>query len=332
MNPSIPTHSSPPKPSRFRWTRAMLLAVLLAGASALLFWPGRGAPVQIDVSEGTNAHAIARRLIDADLVQSRYPVLFWVKVRQASQKIHVGRYRIPKGRSAYWIVDDLMQGRTEKLRVVIPEGWASWQIAERLEASGICPAAPFLDLVKKKKLEGVLFPATYDFEAGLSPETVVSRLSGRFEQIWTSAMDARAKEIGMTRNEVVTMASIVEREVRVRDEGPMISAAYHNRLRRGMKLDADPTVQYALGHWKTRLTYADYRNTNSPYNTYLHPGLPPAPICSPGLESLNAALWPAKSDALFFVAQDDGRHSFSATYREHVNKVNRRNRVRRQAR
>ena len=112
----------------------------------------------------------------------------------------------------------------------------------------------------------------------------------------------------------------------------MVAAVYHNRLRKKMKLDADPTVQYAFGHWKSRLTYNDYRNTRSPYNTYLNPGLPPGPICSPGMDAIRAVLWPAQTNALFFVADEDGRHLFSATYKEHVNNVNRRNRQRRSSR
>jgi len=331
MNPSKPIPLSSPPPPKRSGNRLLLFLAIAVVLAALAFWPGRGAPRQADIPEGATAHAIARQLTDAGVLQSRYPFLVWVKLRGASSKIHAGRYRFLGGRSAFWIVNDLIAGHTEKARVVIPEGWASWQIAERLEAEGVCPATPFRQIVMAQHLEGYLFPATYEFEVALAPATAAARLKARFEQVWTAEMDARAKMVGMTRDQVVTLASIVEREVRARDEGPMIAAVYLNRLHRGMRLDADPTVQYALGGWKTRLTYSDYRNTNSPYNTYLNAGLPPGPICSPGLDSLKAALWPAQSDALYFVAGDDGHHLFSSSYREHVNRVNHRNRLRRAA-
>ncbi len=321
--------SSPPEPrrSRFRFW-LILFALALIGAVAA-FWPGRGATVQVDIPEGATGHAVARQLLDAGVIQTRFPLLGWIRVLNAAARIHAGRYRFTAGRSAFWIVDDLIQGRTEKVRVVIPEGWAAWQIAERLETEGVCAGKAFLDVVRARKLEGFLFPATYDFEVALSPDTAASRLSARFERVWTPDMEQRAKDVGMTRIQIITLASIVEREVRVHDEAPMIAAVYLNRLHINMRLDADPTVQYALGGWKTRLTYADYRNTDSPYNTYRVTGLPPGPICNPGENSIKAALWPAPTDTLYFVAAEDGHHSFSSSYREHTNKVNKRNRARR---
>jgi len=310
------------------------LAFLLVAGTAIggvLLWPGKGPSIRIDVPEGTNSHRVAAELVKNGALSSRLPFLFWVKARRAGQRLHVGRYEFAAGRSAYWLVDDLIKGRTQKLRVVIPEGFASWQIAERLGADGVCDPKSFLQVVREKKLEGYLFPATYDFEAALLPATVAARLKAKFDEMWTPDMEARARQIGFTRNEVVTLASIVEREVRAREEGPTISAVYHNRIKKSMRLEADPTVQYAKGEWVSRLTYADYRNTDSPYNTYRVKGLPPGPICSPGLDSIKAALWPAQANSLFFVANPDGiHHSFSDTYREHTNKVNKRNRLRRQ--
>ena len=308
-----------------------LALALLAAVGALSLWPGRGPVMTVDVPEGTNSHRVADDLVSNGALRSRLPFLAWVKLRHAGQKIHVGRYQFAAGRSAFWIVNDLIEGHTQKVRVVIPEGWASWQIAERLAADGVCDPKAFLALVSEKKFEGYLFPATYDFEAALLPSTVISRFKTKFDETWTPEMDVRAKAIGLTKNEVVTLASIVEREVRAHEEGPMVAAVYTNRLKKGMRLEADPTVQYAKGEWVSRLTYADYRNTDSPYNTYRVKGLPPGPICSPGLNSLKSALWPAQTNALFFVASEDGlHHSFSDSYRDHTNKVNKRNRLRRQ--
>ncbi len=138
-------------------------------------------------------------------------------------------------------------------------------------------------------------------------------------------MTQRAKALGWSKKNVVTMASIIEREARDRNELPMISAVYHNRLKKHMRLEADPTVQYALGYWKKRLLFSDINRTQSPYNTYLYAGLPPGPICNPGKDAIRAALWPTESDALYFVAKDDGRHDFSTTFKEHSAKVKMRN-------
>jgi UPF0755 protein len=281
------------------------------------------------VSEGSSAFKVSDDLKEKGLLTTPYPFLTWVKLRNGDQRVHSGLYRFSVGRSAYWIVDDLLAGRTVKARFVIPEGFASWQIAERLEDENICKADEFLNYVKEKKLEGYLFPATYEIDIGLSPEKVANQLVNQFHSKWTTDMEERALQIGFSKHEIVILGSIIEREVRVRDELPLVSAVYHNRLKKKMKLDADPTVQYALGFWKSRLTYNDYRNTQSPYNTYLVNGLPPGPICSPGLDTLRAALWPAQTTALYFVATEDGRHSFSNTYREHTNKVNTRNRKKR---
>lgn len=321
--PPPPPPPSPEQP-RFRWKHLIAL-VVLAVVAGQTFWPGSGKEwVEIDVVEGATGRRVAEKLRQKGAIRSPYPLRFWMRVRGAHIKI--GRYKFSKGRSAFWIVDDLINGRTEKVKLAIPEGFASWQIAERLEALKICDGIAFKSIVDKEQLEGFLFPATYEFEIGQGAQAVARQMVKEFEERWTPEMESRAAEIGFTRRQAVTLASIVEREVRVREEAPLVSAVYHNRLQKRMKLDADPTVQYALGHWKSRLTYADYRNTKSDYNTYLNVGLPPGPIASPGMDALKAALWPARTDAIFFVAMDDGRHDFSSTYREHVNKVNRRNR------
>jgi len=296
----------------------------------MIFWPGTGRNwIEIDVRAGSNARGIANRLQTEGLIRSQLPFIIWTKIRGADGNLKIGRYRFSYGRSAWWLVDDLVNGRTQKVRLIIPEGFASWQIASRLEAHEICQADDFKKLVKEKKLEGYLFPATYRFNIGMSAETVVQLLSEQFEQIWTPEMESRAQEWGMSQQQVVTLASIVEREVKVPEELPLVSAVYHNRLKKKMRLEADPTVQYALGYWKKRLLFSDLKKTKSPYNTYLHKGLPPGPICNPGVGALKAVLWPADSDFLFFVAGKDGRHVFSISYQEHKKNIMKRNRNRR---
>jgi UPF0755 protein len=304
------------------------LLIALGVLGVITFWPGAGRRfVEIDVKEGQKARDVMIALQDQRLIGNAFPFRFWMRARRGGSKIHVGKYRFSAGRSSFWIVDDLIQGRTEKVRVVIPEGFASWQIAERLAEANVCDAQLFRAYVAKEKLEGYLFPATYQLAYGLGPAAIARTFKTAFDEHWTAELDARAKQVGMTKNQIVTLASIIEREVRKRDELPLVSAVYNNRLKRNMRLEADPTVQYAIGYWKTRLTYDDYRNTVSPYNTYLNNGLPPGPICSPGADAIRAALWPAESNALFLLAKDDGHHTFSDTYRDHTNKVNSRNKA-----
>ena len=306
------------------------ISLLLVGAILYfgIFHRGKGGPkVEVTVETGMTAHAVLDQLLEKGLIKSRIPFLVWVRIRKVDSKIKVGRYHIAQGQSAYWIVDDFIRGRTEKLKIVVPEGFASWQIAGRLESFGFCSSAEFMQTVQEKNMEGFLFPATYEFEYGLSADDVTRRMRKEFDRRWLPEFTERAASLGWSQKDTVTFASVIEREVRVREELPMISAVYHNRLKKKMRLEADPTVQYALGFWKERLTYDDYQNTRSPYNTYLNSGLPPGPICSPGIDSIRAALWPVESEALFLLAQGDGRHTFSRTYRDHTNKVNSRNRI-----
>ena len=308
----------------------LLLVVIAIGAVGLLFYPGSSSQrIQIDVSSGATAYGVMEELLLKNVLVSRYPFLVWTKLRKAGSKIKVGRYEFPKGRSAFWIVDDLAKGKTKKAKFVIPEGFASWQIAERIDEMGISQGKEFLSFIQEKKMEGYMYPATYELDYGLSPAALVRIFKEKFDQQWTSEYDARIKERGWTQHQAVTMASIIEREIKRRDELGQVSALYNNRLRIGMKLEADPTVQYGLGYWKSRLLYSDYRNTKSPYNTYLHKGLPPGPICSPGIDAIHAALWPAQTAYIYMVAKEDGYHDFSKTHREHINKVNRRNQRRR---
>lgn len=309
--------------------RLLFLVALMSGFLQISFWPGSGSEfVEVDVKAGSHAGQVAKQLMDVGLIQSPLYFKVWIRLRLAAGSIHVGRYRFSKGRSAFWIVDDLIHGRTEKAKFVIPEGFASWQIAERLEEMKICLAADFKREVQARKAEGFLFPATYNLEFGLTADELVRIFQGQFEKMWNQEFQIRTKERGWSRLQAITLASIIEREVRVRSELPMISAVYNNRLKQGMRLEADPTVQFALGYWKTRLTNNDYKRVNSPYNTYLHMGFPPGPICSPGVDAIRAALWPADSDALFMLAKDDGFHTYSTTYREHKNKVYARDRSR----
>jgi UPF0755 protein len=213
--------------------------------------------------------------------------------------------------------------------VTIPEGWTITQIAERLApvvgASPDSLAAQLLDPTLADSLgapgpnlEGYLYPETYRFARGVSVQTVAAELLKSYREVWTPERRAALDSIGMDEREIVTLASIVQAEARWEDEMPLISAVFHNRLRRPMRLQADPTVQYALDSRHTRLLFAHIDSVaDDPYNTYTHDGLPPGPIGSPGLAAIVAALHPAAVPYLYFVAREDGRHEFSRTLREH---------------
>jgi UPF0755 protein len=233
------------------------------------------------------------------------------------------------------MLDAMQRGAVLTVPLTVPEGFTARQIADRVAAfSGVDPArvrelvddSAFASAlgVPGPTLEGYLFPDTYRFAEGLPPEDVLRAMVNRYRAWWTPERKARLEADALTERELVTLASIVEKEARVAPERPIIAGVYRNRLDRGMLLQADPTVQYALGEPKERLLYRDIDAVaDHPYNTYTQPGLPPGPIASPGAASLEAALEPADVPYLFFVARPDGSHEFTRTAREHVNAKNR---------
>ena len=174
---------------------------------------------------------------------------------------------------------------------------------------------------REKKLEGYLFPDTYEIYKETSAEAIVDKLLSRFNNIFTKEYKNRAKELNMTIDQVVTLASIIEREAKLDSERKTISAVFHNRLKKKMLLQSCATVQYILKEQKEELTYKDLE-IESPYNTYKHIGLPPGPIASPGLKAIEAALYPENTDYLYFFTKDDSSHVFSRTYNEHISAQN----------
>ena len=287
----------------------------------------RGEPVRVTVIEGASFASVVRDLADRGLVRRAWTLEFFAKATRGDRQIQRGTYEFPRGTPALDILRAMIRGDILAVFVTIPEGFTTWQIAGAMRAAGIDSVAMLSacrdpDLrralgVSAASLEGYLFPDTYRVPYGSDARDVVAQMLTRFHAAWSPDMERSAEAIGMTRHDAVTMASIVEAEARVPDERPVVSAVYHNRLKRGMKLDADPTVAYAMDGFRGRLYFRDLQ-IDSPYNTYRHAGLPPGPICSPGESSLRAAVHPEPSvGALYFVARGDGRHVFSATLREH---------------
>ncbi len=295
-------------------------------------------PRVVEIPQGTGLAGITQVLARAGLV--RHPRLFMLAARLTGrdQSLKAGEYRLSAAMSYDAILAALHRGRVLTHLVTIPEGFTLVQIAGRLADRAGVDRDQILSLardpaflaelgVKAASLEGFLFPDTYRFARGLSARAVLGRMFKRFLVAWRP-LEPAARELGLTRLEAVTLASIIERETSLDAERPLISAVYHNRLARKMPLQADPTVIYGLEDFDGNLTRA-HLHTDTPYNTYTRAGLPPGPICSPGRASLHAAVHPAPVRYLYFVAKGDGSHQFSLTYRQHVNAVNRYQRRRR---
>ncbi len=289
-----------------------MLGSILSGAWLLK----PGAPVRVDIAEGLNARQTAELLSAQGVVQSAFIFRALIKLTRFDRDLKPGAYTFRRNEWPSVILRKLTLGLADDIKITIPEGFRASQIAGRLENAGIASALEFLAIVNTRKLEGRLFPSTYHFPPGYGAEKTAAVMHAEFVKNIAVAYTAAGLKTGLSFEEALSLASIVEREAVLKQERQIIAAVYLNRLKKKMPLQADPTVQYALGYWKKGLTRADLR-TPSPYNTYLQRGLPPGPICSPGRESFLSVLNPAKTSVLYFVADMTGGHLFSETNEEH---------------
>jgi len=287
---------------------------------------------RITVPTGARFAEVKDTLVARGLVSSPRWFTLVARVRGLDRSLRAGVYDIQPGASASTILTMLAEGREAMGSLTIPEGLTLMEIARLVEqhlgiaAEDFAHAAGDSVLVTQVSpgagsLEGYRDPETYVVRASITALQLVGTMVAEFERQWQPGWTLRLDTLGRTRAAIVALASIVEGEARVPDERPVIAGVYHNRLRRGMRLQADPTVQYAIqlatGERKPRLFLVDYEFP-SPYNTYLIDGLPPGPVSSPGTASLEAALYPADVPYLYFVADSTGRHVFTKTYREHL--------------
>lgn len=323
-----------------RWPLLAVMALALAmpgwlaAKQALLNHRARhdAEPVMVEIPQGLGLAGVAQALHQAGLVD--HPRLFMLAARLSGRdhSLKAGEYRLSAAHSYDAILEALHRGRVFLHEVTLPEGFTLEQMVERLAQAGLLDRGEALELardrqyltglgVKAASLEGYLFPDTYRFAKGLGARAVLGRLHRRFLRAW-EPLAPEAEKLGLSRLQAVTLASIIERETSLDAERPLVSAVYHNRLKKNMPLQADPTVIYGVEDFDGNLT-RDHLRHDTPYNTYTRPGLPPGPICSPGLASLRAAVRPAQADYLYFVAKGDGSHQFSKAYRSHVNAVNR---------
>jgi UPF0755 protein len=307
-------------------TWLFVAVALLASACAR---PDEGEPVRVRIPAGSGLGAVSDTLAANNVIRWPYAFRLYARFRGDDRTIKPGTYDLPQRASWSHVLDKLVTGDVVTQRFTIPEGWTARQIADRLAALLELPADSVREVladaalaepfgVPGPTLEGYLYPSTYRMPLGTGLPEVLRTMVQTYQRVWTPELRARADSLGLSEREVVTLASIVEAEARVWTERDTIAAVYHNRLRRGMRLQADPTVQYALSERQARLLYAHIDEVaDSPYNTYRHDGLPPGPIGSPSRGAIEATLHPAEVDYLFFVARPDGTHVFTRTLAEH---------------
>lgn len=299
----------------------LTLAVILIAFASYLFY--RGEKVRFVIEPGQTASSIAENLKKEKIIISQLWFKVLVKITGSARKIMPGEYELNRFTPCEIVLWKITHSiYISDIKVVIPEGWRCEQIAERLKAAGVLKSEKeFIKIVKEEKLEGYLFPSTYHFKKNMLATQVIKILTQEFNKNIKPLLDGPLPD-GMDAYKAVIVASIVEREAVIDTERPLIAAVYLNRIKKNMPLEADPTVQYALGYWKKNLSYADLKFP-SPYNTYYVSGLPPGPICNPGLKSVEAVVNPANIDALYFVADRKSRHIFNNNFEEHKKAIKR---------
>lgn len=315
---------------------AALLLVAIAPLLAVLTWrslveaPPASShathPVEFRVEEGEAFTTVADRLELSGLILSATRFKILARLRGADRSVQTGTYRLGFGTDPRRILDDLVEGRVQLRRLTLPEGFRLDRIVSEAEAALDVPADSLLTAladpqrlehldVETPTLEGYLYPDTYFFPDGTPAGRVVDALVSRFEEVWATLEGDLPG--GFDRHDVVTLASIVEAETPLDEEKPRVAAVYLNRIRDGWLLQADPTVRYGIGRFTGRLYYK-HLDIDTPYNTYLHRGLPPGPICSPGRAAMQAVLTPMPDcEDFYFVASGRGGHDFSRTKAEH---------------
>ncbi len=321
-----------------------VISVLFASFLMILFWPQNqnDRVIKTKISKGNVLKNISDNLGEQGVLENEQTFIMAVKLLGYEKDIQAGVYRLRDTSTNYAIIDQLVHGTPDMKRIMIPEGMGLRNIAQTMSKQLGFKVDEFLALTVNKRfiehldihsesLEGYLLPDTYLFFDGDSPKTVIKTMVKEYQSFWTAKMKSRMDELNMTEQEIVTLASIIEGEALYNKERPIISGVYHNRLNKGMKLQADPTIQYIIPDSPRRLLNKDLR-IKSPYNTYLHEGLPPGQINSPGRESIKAALFPEDNDYLFFVAKGDGTHTFTTNERDHIKAKRAFQKVRREAR
>lgn len=328
----------------------VIILVILASAAAYgyayyndsIYKPisNSNTPEKIDIVIGnSDSGKIPDILYNAGLIKNKTTFKIYLKLSKLDSKLMAGKYEFSTEMSAVEIVDKMVKGDIKKdtIKLTVPEGFTVKEIADAVEKAGLGSSQKFQDAAKNGtfdyeflknlpkrsgKLEGYLFPDTYELPKNATPEQIIARMLDRFNEKFNQEMKRLASARGMTVDQIVTMASIIEKEAKIESERPIIAGVYYNRLEIKQPLQVDATVLYALGGWKEKVLFKDLE-IDSPYNTYKYPGLPIGPISNPGNASLNAALNPDDINYLYYVAKGDGSgaHSFTVTYNDFLKEV-----------
>jgi UPF0755 protein len=323
---------------KFRTILAMFLiaaAALGVAAYRVIQWAeGPAVPPQenppskiVVIPDGSTFQQVAALLEREHLIKSRVAFVLLGRSQSADRRIHAGEYELNAGMVPADILSKMLSGQVLLRPITIPEGLTMAQIADLLAQHGVTDRTEFLRLghdrtfigslgLTTESLEGYLYPDTYKFPRSVKARDVVTAMVDHFRQVFGPDMRARAQELNMTEHEVVTLASIIEKETGTNGERPEISAVFHNRLKKHIPLQSDPTVIYGLTSFDGNIRKKDL-SSPSLYNTYKFTGLPPGPIANPGIEAIKATLYPSASRALYFVSRNDGTHHFSTTLAEH---------------
>jgi UPF0755 protein len=324
---------------------SLTLIVLLIPSVCFVYFnyfvPSNTKKVIFEISRGTGLREIATKIEKCGVVKSDKIFILYVMFKGKHNRLQAGEYEFSPGESMSDVIEKIARGDVIVRKITIPEGLNINEIADLLETKGVISRREFIekatraDLAKEligkplSSFEGYLFPETYYYKKGVTAEELINMMTSRFKIIWNS-LKIRRDEINLTDQEIVTLASIIEKETGEPSERNMISEVFHNRLKLGMRLESDPTVIYALGNNFDGDLTREKLKTTSNYNTYRISGLPPGPIANPGKASLEAALNPTDFNYLYFVSKGEGRHEFSTSYRDHrkaVNKYQKRSRT-----
>ena len=295
----------------------------------------RGHHVQFKIKEGMDAQEIARRLEKAEIIDSGFKFRMLAKLHGYEDQLRIGSYNFTTGMSYDEVFAKLLAGAPETITLTIPEGFTVKDIAKRLDNLGIVNYYTFTQkaedfvpysYIKRQgnaffSCEGFLFPDTYEVTTDMSAEDILYMMADNFDYRLTQNMRDRASELDISIYDLITLASIVEREARFAEDRPIIAQVFFKRLKLGMPLQTDASLQYLMDVPKEDVSIADTQ-IDSPYNTYQHTGLPPGPIANPGIDAINAVLYPAETDYLYFVADRNGHNHYAYTYDEHLSLVN----------
>jgi len=287
------------------------------------------------IPRGSTYHQALDSLESRGVIKNRDWFSLYARMRGLPSNLKSGIYTFDRDESWSSVINTLKTGRGMEVRFTVTEGMMGFEVAERARSWLGVPRDSFTAAMRDTSLvrelgirptpagvDGYMYPTTYVVPMRMRARDLMKLMTHEFIARWQPEWDVRLNELHMTRHEIVTLASIIEAEVRYRPDRPYVSAVYHNRLKRGMALQADPTIIYAQGR-RLRRVWEKHLQIRSPYNTYLNPGLPPGPITQPSDSSIIAALYPAPIGYLYFVAQPDGKHIFSASYADHLAAIRR---------